>query len=208
MYLFFDTETSGLPVDYYAPPSRGRNWPRLVTLAWVLTDAAGRELRSDHSLIRPEGWEISAEAEAIHGISTEQAQRDGQPLWPVLLRLRREIIPAGSLFAHNYQFDTCVLASEFMRQGAPDPFPGKLWFCTMRGSTNICKLPGKRAGEYKWPRLAELHRHLFGIEHDGQHDALADVRACCRCFFELRRRYLTADCGSPAELTAVFPVGR
>ena len=32
-YLFFDTETTGLPRNYKAPSSDTRNWPRLVQLA-------------------------------------------------------------------------------------------------------------------------------------------------------------------------------
>ncbi len=35
-YLFFDTETTGVPRNYKAPSSDTRNWPRLVQLACVL----------------------------------------------------------------------------------------------------------------------------------------------------------------------------
>jgi len=41
---------------------------------------------------------------------------------------------------------------------------------------------------YKWPKLAELHRRLFGTVPEGLHDARVDVMACLRCFLELRRR--------------------
>lgn len=33
MYLFFDTETTGLPKNWKAPVSDLNNWPRLVQLA-------------------------------------------------------------------------------------------------------------------------------------------------------------------------------
>ncbi len=32
-YLFFDTETTGVPKDYKAPSSDTDNWPRMVQLA-------------------------------------------------------------------------------------------------------------------------------------------------------------------------------
>jgi hypothetical protein len=35
MYLFFDTETTGLPKNYKAPVTDLNNWPRLVQLAWL-----------------------------------------------------------------------------------------------------------------------------------------------------------------------------
>lgn len=35
---------------------------------------------------------------------------------------------------------------------------------------------------YKFPKLRELHEHLFGIPNENWHDALADVEACERCF--------------------------
>jgi hypothetical protein len=58
-------------------------------------------------------------------------------------------------------------------------------FCTMLSSVEVCRLPG-RYGDYKWPRLAELHQHLFGADFAGAHDAAADVMACLRCYFALR----------------------
>ena len=42
-YLFFDTETTGIPNDYKAPCTNTDNWPRLIQLGWLLTDAEGVE---------------------------------------------------------------------------------------------------------------------------------------------------------------------
>ena len=58
--------------------------------------------------------------------------------------------------------------------------------CTMKSSTNYCKLPGKKG--FKSPRLAELHQILFGEGFDNAHNALADVEATARCFWELKKR--------------------
>jgi len=55
----------------------------------------------------------------------------------------------------------------------------------MAVTTPICKIPGKY-NDYKWPKLAEAYRHLFNEEIKDAHDALADVRACARIYFELR----------------------
>ena len=43
-YLFFDTETTGLPNDYNASPNQLDNWPRIVQIAWLLHDCEGNEI--------------------------------------------------------------------------------------------------------------------------------------------------------------------
>ena len=45
-YLFFDTETTGVPQNYKAPSSDTDNWPRMVQLAWIVTDDEGSRLHS------------------------------------------------------------------------------------------------------------------------------------------------------------------
>ncbi|MCJ8276491.1 MAG: hypothetical protein MJK18_06600, partial [Bdellovibrionales bacterium] len=37
-YLFFDTETTGLPKSYKAPYTDLENWPRVVQLSWLVTE--------------------------------------------------------------------------------------------------------------------------------------------------------------------------
>ena len=63
------------------------------------------------------------------------------------------------------------------------------WCCTMIRSTDYCQLPG-RYGKYKWPKLEELHFKLFGESFEGAHDALADIRATMRCYYEMEKRGL------------------
>jgi len=41
MYLFFDTETTGLPKSWKAPVTDLNNWPRLVQLAYLQYDKDG-----------------------------------------------------------------------------------------------------------------------------------------------------------------------
>ena len=37
-FLFFDTETTGLPKKWNAPVEEIDNWPRLVQIAWQVYD--------------------------------------------------------------------------------------------------------------------------------------------------------------------------
>jgi len=57
----------------------------------------------------------------------------------------------------------------------------------MKSSTKYCKLPHKYGG-FKWPNLQELHLKLFKSEFEEAHNAFADVKACAKCFFELKKR--------------------
>ena len=65
------------------------------------------------------------------------------------------------------------------------PLTAKQRRCTMLESTDFCRIPGQYG--FKWPSLDQLHRKLFGAPIGGAHTALADTRACARCFFELKQ---------------------
>lgn len=58
MYLFFDTETTGLPKRWNAPVTDLENWPRLVQLAWIMYDDRGNMLESRDVIVKPEGFTI------------------------------------------------------------------------------------------------------------------------------------------------------
>lgn len=49
-------------------------------------------------------------------------------------------------------------------------------------NTNYCAIPGNYG--YKWPRLEDLYRKLFGRNFAGAHDAMSDIQATKECFFE------------------------
>ena len=143
MYLFFDTETSGLPQSHDAPASEVENWPRLVQIAWMLTDEDGNELRNQSFIIRKDGFQIPTSATKVHGITTETARRLGIEIASALAAFDKDLSAAEILVAHNIQFDERVVSAEFHRTGRiTSPLEGKTLYCTMRSSTDFCRLPG------------------------------------------------------------------
>jgi hypothetical protein len=58
----------------------------------------------------------------------------------------------------------------------------------MKSSTDYCKLPSKKRGSYKNPKLNELYELLFEKTFENAHDAMADISATKDCFFELKKR--------------------
>ena len=186
MYLFFDTETTGIPRNYKAAVSDLQNWPRLVQIAWLLVDDEAQEVASAEYIARPVGFTIPADAARIHGITTEIAAEKGVDLGTLLDAIMADIEKASVLVAHNMAFDEKILGAELLRAGHPDVVEPRKRLCTMQGATDYCRLPGRFG--YKWPTLQELHTKLFNEPFEGAHRALVDVRACARCYFELRRR--------------------
>jgi len=77
MYLFFDTETAGLPVNPAVSHTDIDNWPRLVSIAWILCDDNRKIHEIEKYIVRPNGWVIPKAAADVHGISTEKATAEG-----------------------------------------------------------------------------------------------------------------------------------
>lgn len=184
MYLFFDTETTGLPRRWNVPVTDVENWPRMVQLAWIMCDDSGKMLESKNSIIRPEGYVIPAEVSRLHGITTQMAMERGLPLDEVLNEFSDRMDAADALVGHNISFDECIVGAEFERKRMMTSLFLKPKYCTMKSSTDYCKLPGKSG--FKTPKLSELHRILFGTDFDNAHNALADVEATVRCFWKLK----------------------
>lgn len=191
MILLFDSETTGVPKDYRAPATDSRNWPRLVQFAWMeSSDDTPGDVHS--CIVRPDGFTIPAEASAVHGITHQRALAEGIRLddalgddwWDAVRR-------AEFLVGHNVPFDLSIIGAELHRLGRRDQFRFWMsmpWRCTMQAGTDLCRIPGKYG--YKWPRLPELYRVLFGREPENQHDAGGDVLATAECYYEMVRRGL------------------
>ena len=186
MYLFFDTETNGLPRDYKASVNDVENWPRMVQLAWQVYNERGELQKSESYIIKPEGFEIPEQAVAIHGISTEKALAEGVDLKDTLEKFLNDVYQSKYLVGHNVHFDDRIVRAEMVRKEIDHEMEKYEKFCTMQSSVNFCQLPGNYG--YKWPNLSELHLKLFDSLFENAHDALADVEACARCFFELKDR--------------------
>ncbi len=185
MYLFFDTETTGLPKNWKAPVTDLNNWPRMVQIAWVLCDDNGNRIETDDYIIRPENFKIPRDASRVHRITTERAIEEGEDLGRVLYKFDESVKRSKFVVGHNISFDEKVLGAEFLRMKIQSDFSRKRKLCTMHSSTAYCKIPGPYG--YKWPKLSELHIKLFRENFEEAHDASADVDATEKCFWEMRR---------------------
>ena len=188
MYLIFDTETTGLPKSWNAPITNTDNWPRCVQIAWQLHDTMGTVVVHNNFLIKPEAYNIPYDAERIHGISTELAEKQGISIVEGLALFNEVLQKTTFIVGQNLNFDVNIMGCEFHRLGIENNLTSLpiLDTCTEK-TAFMCKIPGGRGGKFKLPTLTELHKHLFGVGFGDAHNATADVEATTRCFLELIR---------------------
>ena len=178
MYLFFDTETSGLATD----------GGQLMQLGAILTDAQFMELATLDTLVQvPAQTQIHPKALAAHGITLERCQAEGRPAAQALAQFAEMAARAQISVAFNNKFDLLIMANMFKQYELLNPLEAMEHRCPMTELTPIIKLPGKFKGTYKWPKLQEAYTFIMGHGFDGAHDALSDVKATIECFKWLER---------------------
>jgi DNA polymerase-3 subunit epsilon len=189
--LFFDTETNGLP--NFRAPNNDRAQPHIVQIAAMICNEAGNVKSTLNTLISRDGWIIGEELQAINGISNEDCDTFGIPI-ELALSLMMEMRNKCEVgVAHNISFDNRMLEIEASRLRRSWTGQAYSWECTAAMTTPICKMPPTpkmlAAGfdKFKMPKLIEAHQHLFGEGFDKAHDAMADVMACKRIYFECKR---------------------
>lgn len=189
MYLAYDTETNGLPLD---PGSKDFydtfNWPRVYQIGAIMFDDMGFEEETMNEIIRPDNWKIPKQEFFLErGITTEYLMDVGKPINKVLPMFIEMANASDELVCHNASFDNPVMVCEFFRlKHFPQHWSKKPQHCTKLMTEPILKLPGFKPGQYKWPTLQEAYVHFFGHEFDGAHDAMADVRATVDVFMEIK----------------------
>ena len=175
----FDTETTGVN------PSQDR----LVTASVVVVDDGG--VQTHYWLADPE-VEIPLQAQQVHGISTEQARREGEPIRKVLDEvaqlLHLHLSQNHPVVAFNASFDLTLIETELERHGldtlhdrlgsdiAPviDPF--------MLDKSLDKFRRGKR-------NLESVAKHYGVWADDAFHNAEADVMVTLRVLGAMIRKY-------------------
>lgn len=169
--LSYDTETTGIP--NWKVPSDSPEQPHLVSLAAILVNAETREIvESMDVIVKPDGWEIPEETIAIHGITMEQAEKEGIPEKEALemfLKMRGD----HERVAFNKTFDQRIVRIACKRYLDEEQI--EKWavkddhHCSMRMAKSV--IGGKQ------PKLVEAYKHFTGEEMQGNHNAMADTEA-------------------------------
>lgn len=188
-YLFFDTETTGLPTDRTPARKTAGVWPNPVSIAWILANEYGVVLHSEYHIIKPKNWKIPAESTSIHNISHEFAIMYGAELTEVIDRFMWYVCESDVIIAHNLNFDTNVINNVLKwhlgRTLMLEDYKKRM-FCTMINARTIVGLPGKGAGKFKAPKLSEMYSELFGRPPSMTlHNAMTDTQILYECFYKI-----------------------
>lgn len=164
-WMGFDTETTGIS------PTRDR----IVSAASVVR--IGGFLSTDPDQVQTwlanPGVPIPDRAAAIHGITTEQAVRDGRPAVEVLeeinVTLAAHLSQGGPVIVFNAAYDLPLLAADSARHGVPTltdrlaTFPGPILDPLVLDRELVRKRRGKRTladlcAAYRIPMPDDLHQ--------------------------------------------------
>ena len=165
MLLFFDAETSGLPVEGGALAEQ----PHIVQLAAALTEDDGQVRASMNVIIRPDGWEVSAGAAAVHGLDTETCRHCGTDITVALTLFGDLHDRVSRRVAHNLAFDERMVDLESERTSIDiweDPIDDQRRVCTMTAAADLVGIPPTDAmmatgrKRPKAPTLEETHQEL------------------------------------------------
>lgn len=182
-YIVFDVETTGLPKNRYSHPKNFHNWPYIVQISWIIVNDNKKIEKS--FIIKPDKYTIPEDSIKIHNITNEIANKEGVLVKNVLEDFDKDCKEVDFILAHNSEFDKNVVLASFYRNNINTKnLKEKKTLCTMKSTTELCKLPGNYG--YKYPRLEELYFFLFKKKPTGRlHNSLEDVRITLECYKEL-----------------------
>lgn len=199
-YLIVDVEASGL--FSYDKPADAPGQPRMAQIGMIFV-GTDMKVEAEHEfLIKPEGWEMSEEAAKVTGLTTEFLKENGGPITEALALYNAGIDARRIVVGHNVDYDIKVLRAENRRAGLDDRYMQTRTLCTMRASTDQCKIPPPSGrGGYKWPKLSEACVH-FDIDQGKDHTALADARNALKVMLALIERNALPDPKNPYDKAA------
>lgn len=188
MILFFDTETTGLPL--FRESSDDPQQPHIVQLAAELCTEDGEVIETYENIINI-GVPIPPDSIAIHGITDEIAATgiDPKQMLGDFMELAKK---ASSFGGHNVDFDIRMMRIQAARHLGEKWKTDKPLHCTMKMATPIVNLPptekmlAKGFNKPKSANLGECIRHFFDEEFGGAHNAAIDVAASRRVFFHIK----------------------
>lgn len=175
-FVVFDTETTG--IFDFKKPADDPDQPRLASVAFILADAEGAEISRHKFFVKPDGWEMPAEAGSVNGLTNEFLMEHGVPVSDVLDSYQGFVEQGLIAAAFNVQFDCKMMRAEFRRADRADLFEQTRNTCLMRGLKPY-KDQGLAIKNGAFVKLSVACEH-FGIVNAEAHDAMGDAEAALK----------------------------
>lgn len=214
LVLVFDVETNGLlprkpPASILELPYVLQlSWLLYDRETRTIVQTYNQYIKVDESVAIPE------ETANINRITREVCST-GVSMVEALTAFYEAYMKSSLVIAHNIDFDSQMIHTEilrnissldraipkymlyicrftspvFRRPPAPLDIVSHIpIYCTMMNGSPLCAIPSKKSSlkdPYKWPKLSELHHHLFGTIPEGLHDSMVDITACLDCYIKM-----------------------
>tara|TARA_R110002153_G_scaffold20205_2_gene68658 strand:- start:6864 stop:7544 length:681 start_codon:yes stop_codon:yes gene_type:complete len=202
--LAFDTETSGLwPKDNKISIER---YPYIVQISFVLYDVDQNKILKTYNTYIKQTVELDYNSQAFNITKiTKEMCDSGVPIEEALQEFYAYYLIAGSVIAHNIDFDKKMIQLELLRnhhilskqiEGIHvifndvfnDVFNIKTCCSMLMGKdvTNII-MTGRDGRKWKKsPKLSELYEKLFDTIPENLHDSMVDTLLCLKCFIKMK----------------------
>jgi DNA polymerase III epsilon subunit-like protein len=196
--LAFDTETDGGFNAIY-PEIKNSHLP--IQIAWAIQRDNGK-IEHKSYIIKNLAKGITEGALKVHNMNMVYIEKHGVNFDIIIDEFMSDIKRANVIIAHNFKFDYMVIRNALRHFNIPTlmyDYYMKKSHCTMKSTVDLCQLPKRYrdTGEpiktkdgniiFKYPKLVELHQHLFGYKTRNMHNASKDTAVTIKCYNELKR---------------------
>lgn len=189
--LFFDLETSGLPINkgykelvenrYYPYTSNDKyDSSRIVQIGWLFMKDFDYdyEITLDNIselIVKPDGFVIPDNVIAIHKITNEFAKTNGKTINQALKNFSKHIEKSDYIIGYNIYFDIYILLNEFARLNMNKPINKILDLIKNKKILCVQELSKKYKGFT--PKQVNMYEELFGKPLVDAHNAKSDILA-------------------------------
>lgn len=200
--MVFDVETTGLIQK--EKMHNIESYPFILQMSWAIYDIHNFNIiKMFNKYINiDQQIEIPSFITELTGCTRELCD-NGIQLRDILIEFYKDFHECYIVSAHNISFDSAILKAEITRnwQYIKDICPNfdKIFnkdycnlidvelLCTMRSTTNVCKIKKEKISGYKFPKLKELYVTCFNKSIPNQlHNSMVDVIVCLRCLLKIK----------------------
>lgn len=200
--LVFDTETTGFINK--KDPTNLEIQPHIIQFAgilWELKDGKYIELERKNILIKPP-ISIPYGSSQVHHIYDIDV-KDAPIMSEQIDNIMDFLWKADAIIWHNIEYDEDMLKLELKRLEKLHLYSPQQVICTMKTTVDFCAIQGNGL-RFKYPKLWELYKKLFGEYFVWAHDAMVDVEATQKCFLKLEQQWILWLSNDTREVMSLF----
>ena len=195
MKLFFDLETTGLPLqkafDVWYPPEELDKYDksRIIEIGIIVVDKE-KIIYTLNSLIKPDNFKkLEPIITKITGITDDDILKEGKDLNEIFKVIKEifEKFPIKVINSYNINFDYNVLLSEAYRihdNELINTIKNVKKECTLQIATKYFKMD-------KYPKLERVYKMLFNVDPKQDHRAFGDAILCKEVYYKIKNNIIS-----------------